>query len=316
MFTLLSYGEVLVDFLPGDDNTDTYRPMAGGAPANVAVAYAKLGGNSYFAGGISSDNFGKMLSGQLRDLGVRDDYLITIDNSNTAIVVVSLDENGERSFSFYRDYTADTLFSKAHFDTVKWPTVDIIHFCSNTLTSQRMFDVTEYGLRKARSTGKLVSFDVNLRYSLWPDLCYLPENVEQCMEYTDVLKLSREEADYLAAQKKLEYGQYLSWVLSLGVKLILVTNGPDAIELLTDGWSQTIDAPKIKAVDTTGAGDSFIAGFLYAMSQSAGPRRPLECLSDRSLLLEAAHFAARCGAHTCTQKGAFSALPSQHSLIA
>ncbi|MCL1091379.1 carbohydrate kinase [Shewanella profunda] len=331
MTVLLSFGEVLVDLLPTDATGKHHQPIAGGAPANVAVGYAKLGGKSYFAGGISVDHYGVMLTAALAEQGVVTDFLAEVPNAATATVLVNLDEQGERTFEFNRNDTADMRYSNQHFDSIPWQGIDIFHLCSNTFTETAIFNTSLYGARRANAFATLVSFDVNLRLSLWQDTSLLSERVEQCFRYTQVLKMSREEADYLAREKSLararetagsngnnSFEDYLLFCLAQGVEVILVTDGANPVQCITAQQRFSVPVPQISAVDTTAAGDSFISGFLFALG--LGLEHDLESdlgnLSLKQRLASQAHleaavvFATRCGAFTCGQKGAFPALPT------
>jgi len=312
MFSLLSYGEVLVDFLP-NGSEGSYCPLAGGAPANVAVAFAKLGGNSYFAGGISNDDFGVMLKHQLEFEGVNTSYVNTVENANTAIVLVTLDSSGERSFNFYRNDTADMFYGQCQVDKINWQDIDIFHFCSNTLTSEAMHNNTLYFIGCAKSNKVLISFDVNLRQQLWGDLSSLPARVEACIKESDIVKLSKEEALYLASIKNVDLQAYVSYMLSLGANFIVITDGANAVQVTYGNYYSTIiDVPNITAVDTTAAGDSFIASFLFSLSQQVATNNLslVDTLDNKVLTASAALFASKCGALTCQKIGAFSALPS------
>lgn len=313
MNALLSYGEVLIDFLPGND-ANSYYPMAGGAPANVAVAYAKLGQSSYFAGGISTDHFGTMLMQQLADAGVKTDYVGKFNHANTALVLVTLDANGERSFNFYRHNTADTHYDKTHLDNINWHDIGIFHFCSNTLTSTSMHDNTLYAIAQATAHQALISFDVNLRQQLWPDLSLLPDRVEAGIKASDIVKLSREEAEYLALQANIDYQQYLANLIAFGVKLVVITDGPDDVQVCSSAFSKSIPVPVVQAVDTTAAGDSFIAGFLCSLTQQSSSDALITAIQDEDKVTTAVLFAARCGAFTCQKKGAFAALPAINNI--
>ncbi|QYJ87343.1 carbohydrate kinase [Shewanella mesophila] len=313
MTALLCFGEVLVDLLPIDALGTQHQPIAGGAPANVAVGFAKLGGKSLFAGGISTDDYGVMLQEALAQYRVDTDYLVSFDCAPTATVLVSLDSGGERSFSFNRNGTADMLFRSNHFDIIDWQQVDIFHFCSNSMTDDQSFAATFYGVHLAYSKSKLVSFDVNLRPSLWSDIKQMATRVERCYHYTHLLKLSRDEALYLADIHGISLEEYWQYCIELGVECILVTNGDKEVLCVTSHTQFTVAVPTVDVVDTTAAGDSFIAGFLYAIAKEI--EFDLAYLSikqrfeSRDFLRSGIDFAARCGALTCSQKGAFPSLP-------
>ncbi|MBA6328317.1 carbohydrate kinase [Colwellia sp. MB02u-6] len=316
MLSLLSYGEVLVDFLPSSAHNPSYTPLAGGAPANVAVAFAKLGGNSYFAGGISSDDFGTMLMQQLQDQGVNTSYVNTVENANTAIVLVTLDASGERAFNFYRNDTADMYYEKSQVDKINWQDMAVFHYCSNTLTNEQNHDNTLYALKRAKSNKVLISFDVNLRQQLWADLSLLPARVEACLNESDIVKLSKDEARYLAAIKNVDIPGYVSFLLALGVKLIVITDGPNEVQVTCASYSLMMAVPKITALDTTAAGDSFIASFLFYLCQDADINQAclFSVLENQTLVSSAVLFASKCGASTCQKMGAFAALPSIKAL--
>ncbi|MEO2266960.1 carbohydrate kinase [Pseudoalteromonas sp. YIC-656] len=312
MFSLLSYGEVLVDFLPGDDTNTTYLPLAGGAPANVAVAYAKLGGHSYFAGGISRDTFGEHLYNELKSYGVDATYTARIADANTAIVLVSLDPDGERHFNFYRNDTADTRYQQKHIDLIDWQTIGIFHFCSNTLTTQSMYLNTVHAINRSKDNQVCVSFDVNLRQQLWQEAALLPARVDECLRLANIVKLSRDEANYLAQYYNEDAEKYVSRLLGYGVNLIVVTDGPRAVHLYSKLFTANVPVPVITPVDTTAAGDSFIGAFLFYLSQHLDNKDSLftHTVATQNIMLEAVKFAAQCGAKTCQRKGAFGALPS------
>jgi len=322
MLSLLSYGEVLVDLLPTSANDSSYTPLAGGAPANVAVAYAKLGGMAYFAGGISEDSFGAMLIQQLEFERVNTSYVKRVQDSNTALVLISLDQAGERTFNFYRDNTADTQYDRTHINNINWQKIDIFHYCSNTLTNEHMYHDTLHAIESANANNVLISFDVNLRQQLWHDSTLLCERVDACIRKSDIIKLSKEEAEYLAKTKHVDLSDYVNYLLSQKVKLIVITDGENPVQVTSTSFSTILDVPRITPVDTTAAGDSFIAGFLFYLAQTVNANGGRSILSkaivQREQVSSAVLFAAKCGAHTCQEKGAFTALPSltdlQHTL--
>lgn len=324
MTALLSFGEILVDLLPSDDDPSVYLPIAGGAPANVAVGFSKLGGESYFAGGISQDSFGVMLKDTLQRYSVKTDYLADIETACTAKVEIILDDEGERTFHFSRNNTADLGFTEAHFAKVDWTNINIFHFCSNTLTDENIFNVSLRGLEFAKNAGSWVSFDVNLRQQLWLDMSALLARVEQCYRYTHVLKMSREEADFLAQLKGMSREAYLDFCFSQHVNVILVTNGADEVEILTATFTSQVSVPQIAVIDTTCGGDSFVAGFWFALTGGlarveayTGSYEPLSLntFNEEARMHQAVSFAVKCGVKTCLQKGAFPALPTLDEVL-
>ncbi len=314
MTKLLSLGELLIDMLPQDSQNSAYLPIAGGAPANVAVGYAKLGGKAAFCGGMGDDYFAKQLTNALEQYNVDTEYLFTIEGAQTAMVIVSLDESGERSFNFYRHQTADLLLTNEHLKLINWDKLSTLHFCSNTLTNTAIAKTTVCALKQAKNNQKIVSFDVNLRYSLWQNSNDIEQNVHACYAYCDIVKLSRDELNFLATQRQQSVEAYLQSLLELGVKLVFLTDGPAPATVYHNAFTLSEAAPTITAVDTTSAGDAFIAGVLYYLNHSDNAVPLTDKLNDESIVKKALHFGLRCGSKACLAKGAFPALPTQQTL--
>ena len=131
-----------------------------------------------------------------------------------------------------------------------------------------------------------------------------------------IVKVSKEEAEYLARLASVPYPTYLQKLLCLGPKLIIITDGPNEIKLLSNDFETQAQVPTINAVDTTAAGDSFIAGFLKAISELSrqDEKSLLEGVCNKELVRNAALFGAQCGAVTCQAKGAFASLPTPELL--
>ena len=314
MNKLLSLGELLIDMLPQDSQNSAYLPIPGGAPANVAVGYAKLGGKAAFCGGMGDDYFAKQLTNALEQYNVDTEYLFTIEGAQTAMVIVSLDESGERSFNFYRHQTADLLLTNEHLKRINWDKLSTLHFCSNTLTNTAIAKTTVCALKQAKNNQKIVSFDVNLRYSLWQNSNDIEQNVHACYAYCDIVKLSRDELNFLATQRQQSADAYLQSLLELGVKLVFLTDGPAPATVYHNAFTLSEAAPTITAVDTTSAGDAFIAGVLYYLNHSDNAVPLTDKLNDESIVKKALHFGLRCGSKACLAKGAFPALPTQQTL--
>ncbi len=303
MKPVFCFGEALVDFIP--DESGMYQPFAGGAPANVAAAVSRLGGESYFVGGISRDNMGRFLLNELNVNGVNTDFSAFKPNK-TALALVTLNQ-GERSFDFYRDDTADTALNKADISSVNLDSDGIVHFCSNTLTTASMAEVTHELLNRARQARTRVSFDVNLRLNLWSaDNSAISRAVERCFRFSDIVKLAGEELDYLSRQRRKTQREYIELIQSLGAELIMVTDGGNSIAWYTQDHFGAVEPAKVTPVDTTAAGDSFAGGFLYQLQRQSSLN---DLLINIEKLSQAIQFASECGAYTVRHYGSFSALP-------
>jgi fructokinase len=309
MKKILCFGEALIDFLntghsaQGPLNLAVFCQYPGGAPANAAVAVARLGGKAYFAGQVGQDMFGNFLRDALVAYGVNTSFLLQHPTASTALAFVALDDKGERSFSFHRHQTADVILSADQVSDVWFSGDTILHFCSNTLTTAEIANCTHAVVGKAKAAGNLISFDVNLRHNLWASGQADRAVVNPLVAQSDLVKFSRDELEFLA-QGQLE--AYIEHNLAAGCQLILVTDGARPIEYFTKTCTGRITPPQVQAVDTTAGGDAFIGGFLYALS---GQTDLAGLFHQPQKLEQLLHFAAHCGAYAVTQPGAFTALP-------
>lgn len=309
MRKILCFGEALIDFLNTGNNQQgpltlpVFCQYPGGAPANAAVAVARLGGHAYFAGQVGQDMFGHFLRDALVAYGVDTRFLLQHPNASTALAFVVLDSEGERSFSFHRHQTADVILRADQVSDLWFSGDTILHFCSNTLTTAEIANCTKHIVDKAKAAGNLISFDVNLRHNLWASAQADRTLVNQLVAKADVVKFSRDELEFLAEGQTETYIQHC---LDQGCKLLLVTDGPNNIQYFNQQSSGAIAPPKVKAVDTTAGGDAFIGGFLYGLS---GMIDLSAFFTQTKALEQSLHFAAHCGAYAVTQPGAFTALP-------
>ncbi len=320
MLKVISFGEALIDMLSNtvnepqsSDKVESFTKFPGGAPANVAAAVAKLGGRSYFAGKVGADMFGNFLKDSLSAMGVNTEYLLQTCEAKTALAFVSLDARGERSFEFYRNPSADLLFRAREFRAAWFDEPGIFHFCSNTLTEQSILEATREGIKTAKAAGFLISFDVNLRLNLWPDNADPFAPIWACAEQADLVKLCVEELDFLCRHQS--EAEVLQRLLDAGVSLILVTDGGEPLRYFTPSGSGSVLPPKVRMVDSTAAGDAFVGGLLYRLSELDITITELKRLGDDTETLEnILRFAGACGAHAVTRKGAFSSLGSLDDL--
>lgn len=319
MLKVISFGEALVDMLSSkvsenqSDGIEQFAKYPGGAPANVAAAVGKLGGNSYMAGKIGTDMFGVFMRQSLQNAGVNTDYLLDTDEANTALAFVSLDSEGERSFTFYRNPSADMLFTPDEFEDQWFADAGIFHFCSNTLTASGIREATLAGIDKAKAAGFLISFDVNLRSNLWPAGSDPAAPIWQALMLSDLVKLSQDEMNFLAADTSQD--EVLQRLLDSGVSLVLLTDGSNPLRYFSQQNTGTVTPPTVKMVDSTAAGDAFIGGFIYQLAAMDCQHSELNTLLNTPDRLEKAlRFASYCGAHAVSHKGAFTSLPGINDL--
>lgn len=317
MIPVIAFGEALVDMLSsrlGDAaGPESFTPYAGGAPANVAVACARLGVPSRFLGMVGADRFGAFLIDELRAHGVDTTGVVTTDAARTALAFVSRDEAGERTFDFYRPPAADLLYRLEHLPAGAFGEPALVHLCSNSLTEEGIAETTLALADIANRAGCLVSVDANLRDSLWPHGRADIGRVTALLDRAQLIKLSREELETLRSDHPAD--AWLSQRLAAEAKLIVITDGPNPVRAHRLDGCLEIVPPAVRAVDTTAGGDAFIGGLLAALAEAdvdaAGFARWCE---DTAGLTRAVTLACRCGAHAVARPGAYAALPSRGDL--
>lgn len=306
MNNLLCVGEMLIDFLPGSES-DSYIRRAGGAPANVAVAVARQGCNAAFCGMMGDDDFGRFLLDTLLANRVTPCVTELTKEAVTTMAFVTLDEHGERSFTFARKPGADMLLTKEHITDRILDEADIIHAGSCSLSAGTAAEATRYALAEGHRRGKLVSFDVNYRNLMWnDDIDAAAQAVFDILPYVDLLKISDEEADMLGGEAGLA-----SLAEKYGISLIVETLGSKGCRALYGGKSVFCGGIASECVDTCGAGDAFWGGFLSTLMM-AGAVTP-EALSEE-LIMKAMKRGNVSGALCVREKGAIESLPTAEQI--
>lgn len=309
---IVCFGEALIDFLATGGEAGAPRAFiqhAGGAPANAAVAVARLGGKAQFVGMLGADMFSDFLLQSLDQAGVGTRYVRRTDAAKTALAFVSLDANGERSFSFYRPPAADLLFRSADYDGECFAHASIFHVCSNSLTEPEIAETTLEGMVLARNRGALVSMDMNLRPALWPAGVDPLPWLWRALAAADVVKLAGNELDYLSEREPGGEARVIPRLLETA-RLLVITDGAAPLRWHTRDSSGVLETFSVRAIDTTAAGDAFIGGLLYQLQARGIDRSQLAAFTaDQAVLSESLRFAAGCGALAVTRHGAFAALP-------
>ncbi|MDZ5728291.1 aminoimidazole riboside kinase [Enterobacter sp. D2] len=289
-------GDAVVDLLP--DGEGRLLQCPGGAPANVAVGIARLGGQSAFIGRVGDDPFGRFMAKTLADEKV-DVKSMRLDPAHrTSTVVVDLDDHGERSFTFMVRPSADLFLESADLPT--FSAGEWLHVCSIALSAEPSRSATFEAMTAIREAGGYVSFDPNIRPDLWPDENALRRCLELALQSADVVKLSVEELAFLTGNVEVNVGLHVL-MARCPARLVLVTQGKEGVIAWHQGTVKHYPATPVECVDTTGAGDAFVAGLLYGLA--AG--------QDLTPIIA---LAQRCGALATTAKGAMTALPWQHDL--
>ena len=302
---VISLGEALIDFIPLDADNLTYQKSPGGAPANVAVGVARLQTPSTFLGKVGNDVLGRFLNETLQSYSVNTSYLSMTDEVRTGAVFVTLGQDGERSFDFYIDPSADRFLQEEDIAHELFEENNILHFGSISMISEPSKSATVKAVRLARENGLVVSYDPNLRLSLWKSEQQAKETILSIMSQVDVLKISEEELEFLTGEKEMERGVGVLKE-NYDIPLIFITLGAEGSLAFTKDGSVRVPAMKVNAVDTTGAGDAFVSGILHCLANREGIVEGIT-LEDAEQM---ARFASVSGGLAASEKGAMTALPT------
>ena len=313
---LYAIGEALIDFVPSrpgkPDANIRYTPAVGGAPLNVAAAYARLGGKSYILSQVGDDAFGEQIATTAQAAGVDTRYLQRTSAAKTALAFVTLYDNGEREFAFYRDPSADMLYAAESLAAITPQPGDILHYCSVSLTPGPMREAHRVAIERFRAAGATVSFDINLRLPLWPNPADLYAAVQEYLPLADILKISDDELEFVTGEREPARG--IAQLQRGAVKHVIYTCGAQGASWYdASGQRGAVDAYKVQALDATGAGDAFIGGLLAEMSRLGLNLQQALADSDIAALLR---HAAAVGAITTLQRGAINSMPDRDRLHA
>lgn len=342
LFDVVAIGELLIDFTPAGKSASgnvQFEQNPGGAPANVAAAVALWGQQSAFIGKVGDDPFGHFLNEALSDVGIDCSGLIYADDSNTTLAFVHLDESGDRSFSFHRKPGADSMLRMEEVNLTLIDTAAIFHFGTVSMTKEPARSATLMAAKYASDKGVSVSFDPNLRMSLWTDSDEAKQAMEEGLRIADIVKLSEEELEFLFRLQEGSTGgaeveaeadgeaeadsenavdidgsgaagieRYVHWLMERypTISLLLITLGARGCYYKTSKHEGSILGYSANVVDTTGAGDVFLGGVLYQINEK---KLQLSDLSKEEIEY-AVDFANAAASLTVTKRGAIPAIPS------
>ncbi|RYI69639.1 aminoimidazole riboside kinase [Klebsiella pneumoniae] len=259
-------GDAVVDLLP--DGEGRLLQCPGGAPANVAVGVARLGGDSGFIGRVGDDPFGRFMRHTLAQEQVDVNYMRLDAAQRTSTVVVDLDSHGERTFTFMVRPSAD-LFLQPE-DLPPFAAGQWLHVCSIALSAEPSRSTTFAAMEAIKRAGGYVSFDPNIRSDLWQDAQDLRDCLDRALALADAIKLSEEELAFISGSDDI-----VSGIARLNARfqptLLLVTQGKAGVQAALRGQVSHFPARPVVAVDTTGAGDAFVAGLLAGLAAHGIP---------------------------------------------
>lgn len=307
MSKLFSIGELIIDFQSVGTGslkeTKQFVKNAGGAPANVCVQAVKLGQKALYLTKVGNDGFGDFLIDSLKKENVDVRFITKSSQYDTSLAFVSFKEDGEREFTFYRKTAADLYFTPEDFKEVTFSKNDILEFGSVALKTKEARQAHDYLIQKAKASGALIAFDPNLRFNLWENLEDLRQVVRTYLSVADIIKIGSDELEFVYGKEH----EVVKQLFTGNLKLLLVTYGSKGARLyLADGSSFYHPGYQVKAIDTTGAGDSFFGAFLAELLETGIAACNLENALD---------MACRCGAYTTTGYGAIPAMGDKKTVL-
>lgn len=289
-------GEALIDFLPREGGT--YQPLNGGSIFNTAIALGRLGVATGFFSGLSTDFFGDSLKQGLKASGVDLKYVKVWDRPTT-LAFVKFD-GGHARYSFFDDNSASRMLVKKDLPKLA-AKVTALHFGSISLIPEPGGATLEVLMKRETKT-RVISLDPNIRPSLIKDRRSHLARLNRLIAMCDILKISDEDVKWMTGKTDLT-GAARKW-LKAGTKIVAITKGGEGVEAFTKRFAISLPAVKVKLADTVGAGDTFTAGLLAALTRQKRLAKPELAAIGEEALREALSFAAQAAAITCSRPGA------------
>ena len=310
---VVALGELLIDFTCTKQDAEGYPTMEahpGGAPVNFLAALSRMGAKTAVLGKVGKDAFGQLLVGTMGKLNIETKGIIVDDSVFTTLAFVTLDESGNREFSFARKPGADTQLSFEELDLSLIDQAKVFHFGTLSLTDEPARTATQKAIAYAKSKGKLITYDPNLRKPLWKDLEEAKKQMLWGLSQADVVKISDEEVEFLFGLGVEEGAEYI--LKNFGVKLVFVTCGADGCFFKNAVASGKVPSLKnIKVIDTTGAGDIFGGSAVWKLLQTG--KAPEELNEDE--LRDVVRFACTSAGLSTTRSGGISSVPAYEEVL-
>lgn len=305
-YDITAIGEILIDYTPMPNSKAgmmVFEQNPGGAPANVLACAAKLGLKTAFIGKIGNDMQGIFLKNILNKANIETKGVIMDDNFFTTMAFVSLNEKGDRNFTFARKPGADTQLTFEEVDLNLLEDSTIFHFGSLSLTDNPARETTHFAVNHAKKSGAIISYDPNYRPLLWKSKEDAIEKMTNVLDYVDVIKLSDEEVNLITGENDLE--KAAEFLLTKGISLAAFTLGEKGAFVATKEGCAMVTSKTVDAVDTTGAGDAFWGAFLYCLKKSN--KTPKEIQLNQAI--DFAKFANSVAGICVQRRGAIPAMP-------
>ena len=310
-YDVIALGELLIDFTmngQSEQGNNMFEACPGGAPCNVLALLNKMGKKTAFIGKVGKDQFGALLRDTITEAGIDASNLMVDENVNTTLAFVHTFPDGEREFSFYRNPGADMMLTADEVNPEVVKDTKVFHFGTLSMTHEGVREATKKAVETAKANGCLVSFDPNLRPPLWSSLDLAKEQMEYGFGKCDILKISDNEIQFVSGKE--DYDEGIAYLQeTYNIPLILLTMGKDGSRAYYKGMRVERPGFSVKAIETTGAGDTFCGSSLNYLVD-----HDFENLTEEQLG-EMLTFANAAAALVTTKKGAIKAMPVKEEVL-
>lgn len=310
-YDVIALGELLIDFTmngQSEQGNNMFEACPGGAPCNVLALLNKMGKKTAFIGKVGKDQFGALLRDTITEAGIDASNLMVDENVNTTLAFVHTFPDGDREFSFYRNPGADMMLTADEVNPEVVKDTKVFHFGTLSMTHEGVREATKKAVETAKANGCLVSFDPNLRPPLWSSLDLAKEQMEYGFGKCDILKISDNEIQFVSGKE--DYDEGIAYLQeTYNILLILLTMGKDGSRAYYKGMRVERPGFSVKAIETTGAGDTFCGSSLNYLVD-----HDFENLTEEQLG-EMLTFANAAAALVTTKKGAIKAMPVKEEVL-
>lgn len=310
-YDVIALGELLIDFTmngQSEQGNNMFEACPGGAPCNVLALLNKMGKKTAFIGKVGKDQFGTLLRDTITEGGIDASNLMVDENVNTTLAFVHTFPDGDREFSFYRNPGADMMLTADEVNPEVVKDTKVFHFGTLSMTHEGVREATKKAVETAKANGCLVSFDPNLRPPLWSSLDLAKEQMEYGFGKCDILKISDNEIQFVSGKE--DYDEGIAYLQeTYNIPLILLTMGKDGSRAYYKGMRVERPGFSVKAIETTGAGDTFCGSSLNYLVD-----HDFENLTEEQLG-EMLTFANAAAALVTTKKGAIKAMPVKEEVL-
>ncbi len=315
-------GELLVDLFGVETRelaaVETFRRFPGGAAGNVAVGVARLGGSSGVITKLGTDFFGDYLLRTMAEHHVDTSAVLRDPMRRTGLAFVTLNEKRVPSFTFYRHPSASMYLRPSELRTDYLAGCEVLYTSSMSLVNQPFRSACYSATRTVRRSGGLIAFDVNLRQSLWKSKEEAQREIARFVRMVDILKIDVQELEFLTRTgKDLESRRRALFRSYPNIRIVALTRGRDG-SLLASSTETHVEIsayslPEDEIVDTTGAGDAYMAALLSRIVRDRKSKSI--SLTEPERLRAYGKFASAAATHAIKVAGVIPALPSEADVL-